>query len=121
MAELLHRSTVELLQVRVTISWLHRDPPVSSSGPSAGDRTGRRGRAGLARTLVCGACAVRAGGVGRCRQRGATMSETTEKAILAGGCFWGVQDLIRRRPGVLATRVGYTGGDVPNAPHQTPS
>jgi peptide-methionine (S)-S-oxide reductase len=46
------------------------------------------------------------------------MSETAEKAILAGGCFWGVQDLIRRRPGVLATRVGYTGGDVPNATYR---
>ena len=43
------------------------------------------------------------------------MTDTTEKAILAGGCFWGMQDLIRKRPGVLATRVGYTGGDVPNA------
>src|SRR5881275_2875591 len=38
-----------------------------------------------------------------------------EKAILAGGCFWGMQQLIRRRPGVLSTRVGYSGGDVPNA------
>ena len=38
-----------------------------------------------------------------------------ERAILAGGCFWGMQDLIRRRDGVLSTRVGYTGGDVPNA------
>ena len=46
------------------------------------------------------------------------MSETTETAILAGGCFWGVQDLIRRRPGVLATRVGYTGGDVPDATYR---
>src|ERR1700732_3121928 len=46
------------------------------------------------------------------------MSETTEKAILAGGCFWGMQDLIRRRPGVLSTRVGYTGGDVPNATYR---
>ena len=46
------------------------------------------------------------------------MSETTEKAILAGGCFWGMQDLIRRRPGVLTTRVGYTGGDVPDATYR---
>ena len=43
------------------------------------------------------------------------MSEATEKAILAGGCFWGMQDLFRRRPGVLSTRVGYAGGDVDNA------
>lgn len=41
-----------------------------------------------------------------------------EIAILAGGCFWGMQDLIRKRPGVLATRVGYTGGDVPNATYR---
>jgi len=44
------------------------------------------------------------------------MSE--EKAILAGGCFWGMQDLIRRLPGVVATRVGYTGGDVANATYR---
>ena len=43
---------------------------------------------------------------------------TTETAILAGGCFWGMQDLIRRKPGVLSTRVGYTGGDVPNATYR---
>ena len=46
------------------------------------------------------------------------MTGTTEKAILAGGCFWGMQDLIRKRPGVLSTRVGYTGGNVPNATYR---
>ncbi|MBF9050272.1 peptide-methionine (S)-S-oxide reductase MsrA [Roseobacter sp. HKCCD9010] len=40
------------------------------------------------------------------------------RAVLAGGCFWGMQDLIRKRPGVLKTRVGYTGGDVPNATYR---
>lgn len=46
------------------------------------------------------------------------MAETTERAVLAGGCFWGMQDLIRRLPGVLKTRVGYTGGDVPHATYR---
>ena len=41
-----------------------------------------------------------------------------QKAVLAGGCFWGMQDLIRKRPGVLSTRVGYTGGDTPNATYR---
>lgn len=41
-----------------------------------------------------------------------------ERAVLAGGCFWGMQDLIRRYPGVLSTRVGYSGGDVPNATYR---
>ena len=43
---------------------------------------------------------------------------TTERAVLAGGCFWGMQDLIRRRPGVISTRVGYSGGEVPNATYR---
>lgn len=43
---------------------------------------------------------------------------TTERAVLAGGCFWGMQDLIRRLPGIVATRVGYTGGDVLNATYR---
>ena len=41
-----------------------------------------------------------------------------DRAVLAGGCFWGMQELIRNQPGVLATRVGYTGGDVPNATYR---
>ena len=43
---------------------------------------------------------------------------TIEKAILAGGCFWGMQDLIRKMPGVESTRVGYSGGDVANATYR---
>jgi peptide-methionine (S)-S-oxide reductase len=46
------------------------------------------------------------------------MSNETETAILAGGCFWGMQDLIRKRPGVISSRVGYTGGEVENATYR---
>lgn len=43
---------------------------------------------------------------------------SNERAVMAGGCFWGMQDLIRNLPGIISTRVGYTGGDVPNATYQ---
>ncbi|OPC78213.1 peptide-methionine (S)-S-oxide reductase [Embleya scabrispora] len=46
------------------------------------------------------------------------MNAGVEKAVLAGGCFWGMQDLVRKQPGVTATRVGYSGGDVPNATYR---
>ena len=41
-----------------------------------------------------------------------------QRAVLAGGCFWGMQELIRKRPGIVSTRVGYTGGDVSNATYR---
>ncbi len=43
---------------------------------------------------------------------------STQRAVLAGGCFWGMQDLIRKQPGIVSTRVGYSGGDVPNATYR---
>jgi peptide-methionine (S)-S-oxide reductase len=46
------------------------------------------------------------------------MITNTERAVLAGGCFWGMQDLIRRKPGVISTRVGYSGGEVKNATYR---
>jgi len=46
------------------------------------------------------------------------MTAPNERAVLAGGCFWGMQDLIRRLPGVISTRVGYSGGDVANATYR---
>jgi peptide-methionine (S)-S-oxide reductase len=46
------------------------------------------------------------------------MAGRTERAVLAGGCFWGMQDLIRKMRGVISTRVGYSGGDVANATYR---
>ncbi|MCX5601917.1 peptide-methionine (S)-S-oxide reductase MsrA [Streptomyces phaeochromogenes] len=46
------------------------------------------------------------------------MAAQTQRAVLAGGCFWGMEELVRRLPGVTGTRVGYTGGDVPNATYR---
>ena len=46
------------------------------------------------------------------------MTNDTETASLAGGCFWGAQELLRKRDGVISTRVGYTGGEVPNATYR---
>jgi peptide-methionine (S)-S-oxide reductase len=46
------------------------------------------------------------------------MTANAERAVLAGGCFWGMQDLIRKRPGVISTRVGYSGGEVKNATYR---
>jgi peptide-methionine (S)-S-oxide reductase len=68
---------------------------------------------GDARGSICLPSAVRS----RKQERG-NMTNPTQRAVLAGGCFWGVQDLLRRMPGVIATRVGYSGGDVANATYR---
>jgi hypothetical protein len=47
--------------------------------------------------------------------KGASMTDTTQTTYLAGGCFWGMEELVRQIPGVLETEVGYTGGETPNA------
>src|SRR5436190_296567 len=54
----------------------------------------------------------------RLTQEDTTVTNHSETAILAGGCFWGMQDLIRKMPGVLSTRVGYTGGENANATYR---
>src|SRR5438128_380195 len=57
-------------------------------------------------------------GYSRPKIRSNNVSTSTERAIIAGGCFWGMQGLLRRYPGVISTRVGYSGGDVPNATYR---
>src|ERR687898_393085 len=54
----------------------------------------------------------------RVSKGGRYVSDGVEKAILAGGCFWEMEDLFRKRPGVISTRIGYTGGDVLNATYR---
>src|SRR3546814_19749394 len=54
-----------------------------------------------------------------CKSQDGRCVMANEKAILAGGCFWGVQELLRKMDGVVSTRVGYSGGDVPNATYRS--
>jgi peptide-methionine (S)-S-oxide reductase len=54
-------------------------------------------------------------------RRSDAMSDDTETAILAGGCFWGVQELLRHRDGVISTRAGYTGGETDNPTGEDPA
>src|SRR6185312_2157482 len=91
-------------------------------GPRVQRRPARSRRTALLHQFgIAAFCTARADGSGRLWQlyrSGGGHSMTTERAILAGGCFWGMQELIRNMHGVIATRVGYSGGDVPNATYR---
>lgn len=56
--------------------------------------------------------------VGNAQMKGSTMTNTVQTAYLSGGCFWGMEELVRQIPGVLETEVGYTGGTTPNATYE---
>eukprot|EP01041_Mallomonas_annulata_P026281 gene26281-47546_t len=71
-----------------------------------------------ATAAACATASTRRPGLRRVHRPGGGRAMSAQKAILAGGCFWGMQDLIRRMPGVLSTRVGYTGGHVANATYR---
>src|SRR5580765_4464009 len=94
----------------------------ASSAPPPAGGSPRSGSPPRARRTSTGRNSIRRAvvkeGKSQSDRRETRMSGTTEKAILAGGCFWGMQDLFRREPGVIATRVGYSGGDVPNATYR---
>src|ERR1700743_996230 len=74
-----------------------------------------------ASSLLMSSRAKATANISNCLRRGSKnndMSLLNERAVLAGGCFWGMQDLLRRYPGVISTRVGYTGGNVANATYR---
>jgi peptide methionine sulfoxide reductase msrA/msrB len=86
---------------------------VFKGGPR--DRGGLRYRINSAALRFVARADVAAQGYGAYLDQIEEPPAITQRAVLAGGCFWGVQDLTRKLPGVVSTRVGYSGGEVPNA------